>query len=241
MTGHLDSLTLDRLLLGSLPEAEARAARAHLVECADCAAQLAELEADQKRFEAHVFARTLPGLEQRAARPSPLAWLSRVRSLAVPAAATLALGLALFVGVGRPAPEPDLRIKGGPTFKVFALHGERVFQVQPGTRLAAGDRIRFVVESESPRWLLVASRDGAGKVSVYFPPEGGRSARVEAGRSELPGSIELDAAPGPERLFAWFSDAPLEASAVAAALAAGDPGRVGDAAPVELAFDKETK
>ncbi|HET9451957.1 MAG TPA: hypothetical protein VFO83_13795, partial [Aggregicoccus sp.] len=44
--------------------------------------------------------------------------------------------------------------------------------------------------------------------------------------AELPGSVVLDAAPGPERVFALFSDAPLAAGDVTRALEAlGSGGR----------------
>jgi hypothetical protein len=76
-------------------------------------------------------------------------------------------------------------------------------------------------------------------VSVYFPPEGGQSAPVGAGRSELPGSIELDDAPGPERLFAYFSEQPLPAAEVARALAAAPGAVVSGVKPLELSFAKE--
>ncbi|HEX4621578.1 MAG TPA: hypothetical protein VH208_08425, partial [Myxococcaceae bacterium] len=44
----------------------------------------------------------------------------------------------------------------------------------------------------------------------YFPYNGAQSAPLMENRQELPNSIELDGVTGPERLYAFFSDAPLQ-------------------------------
>lgn len=238
---HLSAMSLDRLLLGSMPAAEEQQSRAHLEACASCRQALEENRAARQHFEARLFARTLPAVEARLQRPGLLARLgSLLRSpkLLAPAGA---LALALLLLVPRPATDADLRIKGGPIFQLFALRQDSVLKVRPETRLAAGDRIRFVVEAPKAGFLLVASVDGAGKVSLYFPPEGAQSAAVGAGRTELPGSIELDDAPGPERLFAYFSDAPLPADEVTRALAAEPGAPVAGVVPLEASFGKERR
>ena len=58
------------------------------------------------------------------------------------------------------------------------------------------------------------SIDGAGTATVYYPYGGERSGPTSQEPSELPGSIVLDAAPGPERVFALVSAEPLEAAVV---------------------------
>jgi hypothetical protein len=90
--------------------------------------------------------------------------------------------------------------------------------VHDETALAPNDRIRFVVTSDRARFLMIASVDGAGNASIYFPYHGARSGPVAGERVELPGSIILDDAPGPERLFAVFSDEPISADVVRRAL-----------------------
>jgi hypothetical protein len=111
--------------------------------------------------------------------------------------------------------EPAVSAKGGPALHLYVRRGDRVFAAQPRVVLAPGDSVRFVVEPGGHRYLLVVSIDGAGKVSVYHPFEGAASAPLaSAPRVELPESIVLDRAPGPERIFALFSDAPLSAAAV---------------------------
>jgi hypothetical protein len=133
----------------------------------------------------------------------------------MPVVATLALLLWL-----RPrtevANEPAIAIKGGPSLRVFARRQGRVTAVRPRTTLHAGDEIRFAVEPAGLHYLIVASVDGAGKATVYFPYGGIASQPVSGGT--LPGSIVLDDAPGPERIFALFSRQPLAAAEVTGAL-----------------------
>jgi hypothetical protein len=120
--------------------------------------------------------------------------------------------------------EPSVAIKGGPSLRVFARHNGRVAVVRPRSALHAGDEIRFAVEPAGLRYLLVASVDGAGKATIYFP-YGGAVSQPVGGATELPGSIVLDDAPGPERVFALLSEQPLVAADVTGALV--DLGRRG--------------
>ncbi len=125
-----------------------------------------------------------------------------------------------------PVPEPSeaLGVKGNVgggrlAFKAFARRDERVFLVRDGERLAPGDAVRFAVEAPGFEYLLVASIDGAGTASVYFPFRGQASGRNRPEATfEVPGSIVLDAAPGPERVFAISSAGPIESTVVKAAL-----------------------
>jgi hypothetical protein len=108
---------------------------------------------------------------------------------------------------------------GGASFLAVARQGARVFPLPSAARLRPGDRIRFVVDPGPHRFLLVVSVDGAGGASVYHPFDGRESAPVIPHRRlEVPGSIVLDRAPGPERLFALYSDRPLTAGEVLPAL-----------------------
>jgi hypothetical protein len=131
-------------------------------------------------------------------------------------AMALAAGLLLMVVLrpGRPPQSPDLGIKGGPVLQVVARHGARVAPLRNGDLLAPGDELRFVALPAGQRFLLIMSIDGAGTVTVYQPFGGSQSSPIAGDRVELPGSIVLDAAPGPEHLVAFFSPVPIAASAV---------------------------
>jgi len=200
--GHVSALMLDALALDALDGATAARVQAHLAGCGACRDQQHAASEQRARFTHDVLPRGVPA---RRARRWP--WL------AVPGLA-LAAVLALLLLPPRPDRPPELAIKGDASWQVFANRDGRTFPVRDGSELAAGDRIRFVVYPARARYLLVVSIDGRGAAMIYYPYGGERSAAVEGDRVELPGSIELDAAPGPERIYALLSDTPIVASLV---------------------------
>ena len=187
---HLSALELDALALGA--HDDVTRANMHLDECARCRADRDAAAALRAQF-------SYPPLPKR--RRS---W----QWLAIP---VLAIVIALIIW---PRHEAVLGIKGGATWRVLAKRTDSTFMVRDEQELAAGDRIRFVVTPNGARYLIVASIDGAGNPSIYFPFDGAASGRIDGARFELPGSIVLDAAPGPERVFAILSDEPLTADVV---------------------------
>jgi hypothetical protein len=215
---HLSSLTLDALELGCLDQGSVEGAREHLGSCARCSGDLSVLRESRARFEADVFARTLPAVEARRARRRWV-WLF------APALAAAALGVTLVA-----QREPDVTAKGArPSCEVFARRGERVFVVKDGSALTPGDEIRFVVRPAGYRHVLVASVDAAAVTTVYAPYGEKKSLKLPSrtDRAELPGSVRLDATPGPERLYCLFSQQPIEAEPVLASLrqiGSGGPG-----------------
>ena len=223
---HLSSETLDLLMLASLEEGERQKARAHLNACGECQKRWTELEEDSQRFMKFVLPRTLPMVEERAAKVTFWDWVRRHGRVLYPAVALGAAGLLVMVvtpqlSESELAPEPVYQLKGGARVEVVAQQGEVQRPVTDETVLTEGDRIRFLVEPAGARFLLLASRDGEGAFSVYYPYGGAQSGALGEGFGELPGSIELDAAPGPETLFAIFSSEPVDASQVEAALREG--------------------
>jgi len=208
---HPSSLVIDALAANKLDDAEVKTARAHIADCARCRGDLANAEAAIAHFERSVLPRTLPALQAARRRRW---WL--LPSVLAPALAALAL----VWWIRKPVDDDSVRIKGGLTFQVFAnRHGE-VIPVRDGTHLDAGDSIRFVVGTGSAPYVMVASIDGAGHPSIYYPYEGESSGTATSEPSELPGSIVLDAANGPERVFALASATPLDAAMVTRVLAA---------------------
>jgi len=203
---HLSPMTLDALDLGCLDAPTETAARKHLEACARCAVEAAGLRAARARFEASVFARTLPAVERRRSARKHWPWLL--------ATALAALPLMVVFAVARP--EPDVTVKGNPFCEVFARRGARVFPVTDGSALAPGDEIRFVVHPAGRRHVLVASLDSRDTATIYAPFGAVQSAELDAGadRAELPGSVRLDSTPGPERLYCLFSGGPIESGPV---------------------------
>jgi hypothetical protein len=225
--GHLSSETIDLLLMSALTGDRQTEAKAHLDGCPLCQKRWSELNEDKARFEQFVFPRTVGKLESRLGAPSLADRLRTGWKMLVPAAgAVLAASLATVVWLGgreRSRTDDDLYIgvKGGPSLEVVALRPETgQFPVKASTVLHPRDKIRFVVNTAGARYLLIASRDGAGAFTVYHPFGAEQSGEVLPGRIELPRSVELDETVGNERLVAVFSDTPISAAQVKAALEA---------------------
>ena len=228
---HLTTLDLDRLGLTDLPPDDLQRLRqrvdAHAGRCARCTTRRSEHQAAVAHFRAAVLARTLPLI---ASRRRPLRARLWGVAIALPALAVALLVLTRqFDGwrvEGRRA--AVIGVKGDDLMQVFALHHSEapgggapsVVRVGNGQRLAPGDALRFVLYPSGLPYALIASVDGAGQVSVYFPFHGEESAAVD-GALVVPiaGSIVLDRAPGPERLFAIFSERPIAARLVRQLLA----------------------
>ena len=119
-----------------------------------------------------------------------------------------------------PARLPDVAPKGDATLSIFVARPEGTLAVSDGqTRLRAGDRIRFVLRPAGQRHAVIASLDGAGRATIYHPYGGAHSAPLPPGaRVDIPGSIRLDASPGPERVFAVLAVRPFPTAAVVQAL-----------------------
>ncbi len=224
--GHLSSETIDLLLLSALSAPESNEAKQHIDACENCRTRWRELNEDKQRFEQFVFARTLPKVEARVLAERlgfferfKLKFLLPVLGLAVAAAGVLSV-----MGPGTQTEDDAyVGIKGQPTFEVFAVRGEGgAFPVAPGAELQPKDRIRFVVNPAGAKYLLVASTDGAGVFSVYHPFGAQESQPVAEAKAklEVPGAVELDATLGAEHLVAVFSEEPLKAEEVEAALKA---------------------
>jgi hypothetical protein len=227
---HLSSFELDSLALGALSPAAAERAEAHLRGCPRCAVDRDQLAAARARFAQVVLPRTRERVLGRSATP----FWRRSRWWSLVPAAALAAGLLFFFGKpgARLGPgDPDILTKGGgASAAIFGQRDGGVFAVHEGERLRAGDAIRFVVAPGGLGYVIVGSADGAGHGTVYYPSDGATASAAVApdAKSELPGAVVLDDAPGPERVFVLFSRTPLDAAAVTAALS--DLARRGTAA-----------
>ena len=179
---------------------------------------------------------------------SGLGFAPRRRRLALfwrrlfPALLAPALAAAALLFYFHPA-KPTITAKGGPRLSIFARRADRVFGVRDGGTLRAGDRLRFVVSGAGHPFVLIASVDGAGRASIYYPPRSDASASLAKGSNELPGSVELDDVLGSERLYAVFSDSPMRAADVLRALS-GAPTDAASSLPADTLtfhFTKEAR
>ena len=201
---HPSDLAIARLLLGKASEQEARTAAAHAAGCHRCRAELEAAQSARRRFAEQVFPRTLPEIERRSGpRPRWRLWLGTL----VVAGAAAAI-LPFLVQPRLPLEDPAWQVKGHGALKVFGRRGDRVIAVEDGARLRPGDQIRFAVQPGDARFVLIGSVDGRGRASLYYSSA---AVGVDAGQVQLlPDSVVLDDAPGPERIFAVFSDRRVE-------------------------------
>ncbi|WP_163989035.1 DUF4384 domain-containing protein [Pyxidicoccus caerfyrddinensis] len=195
------------------------ATRDHVKSCAACSAQLDALTGGREAFlkarPADRFLRQLERREATAAR-APAPWR---RFLPVLAAVVPALVLVLVLGPKLIEDNPGVTWKGEAFRVVAARPGAEPTPLAPDSVVKAGDRLRFAYESPEAGHLLVLELDGRGGASVFHPFNGTTSAPLAAvQRDFLPGSVELDDAPGAEWLFAVFSPRPLQATPLLAQL-----------------------
>jgi hypothetical protein len=203
----------------SAGEPTPEATRAHVQACAACGAQLDALTAGRDAFlkarPADRFLRQVERREATAARePPPWRRLFPVLAALVPA-----LVVVLLVGPRLLEDDPGVIWKGDAFRVVAARPGAEAAPLSQDSTVKAGDRLRFAYESPEAGHLMVLELDGRGGASVFHPFDGTASAPLPAAQRDfLPGSVELDDAPGTEWLFAVFSPRPLQAAPLLAQL-----------------------
>lgn len=195
--GCPSDLKWDQWLGGEL-SAEPRELERHLASCEDCQRRWAELREAQERFarEAPPFAALRAGAQQRRGP-----WRAVVPALL--AAAVLSLA------IGQPWRRVDegsgTRTKGAVARLSWVVRrGGRVFAGDQEKRLRAGDALQFSVSAREPVYVALLGLDAGGRASVYYP-SAAQMRQLPAGNAQpLELAIELDAAPGEERFFAFF-------------------------------------
>jgi Domain of unknown function (DUF4384) len=213
---HTPRNVLEELAVGT---DVAPAARAHVAACERCQRRLDAISSAAKAYlasyPADAFARQVAARAQRAdraavaerERPPNIARRRLFGGLGVLAMAAGAIAL----WVRLPAPTPDaIRLKGGMTWSVFAKRGARAWPVVEGETLKPGDQLAFTYSLSQDRFLWMLGIDDAGTITQYGPEA--TPVRLARGQGRVPFAIELDARPGEERLFALFSQAPLDVS-----------------------------
>jgi hypothetical protein len=210
---HPSALQLDACEWKLAAEDQLVEVRQHVSSCLSCQEKLRTRRQWRQHFDSAVFPRSADRIGMRSTPRRGRIWL---------AAPALAAATIIVAIVSRRPPAQTVRelsVKGGPALEVFVRREDHAVRVNDGDVLRPRDRLRFVVDSAALRYLLIASVDGAGKVTVYFPFQGAASGPVgDPSRWQVPGSIELDDTPGPERIFALYSRTPISAESVARAL-----------------------
>lgn len=233
-TSPITRFTLERLLAGELPDAEAARVRAAVAAEPRLAHQLAALEADTQAFRAEVpYAGFRIEHERRAqARTQKRAggWL---RWLAAPSLA-VAMGAASLwlVGIKPEATGPSdgatiesTRSKGASVGLSYGVReGSTARPGIPGERLGAGAVVQLRYDAGAYSHMAVLTVTASGEVGVLYPVAGQVMASPPAGpAAALPFSLKLDGEPGAERFVAVYGNGPLSLDPVRAALAEAGP------------------
>lgn len=117
----------------------------------------------------------------------------------------------------RAIPTKGVRRKGHhphiPDFLVYRHRNKASELIHPKMSFRGKDLLGMQYNSRGFRYLLVILIDQKGEISWLYPSTPGSSTPItDAGR--LPGSVELDDAPGREKLMAFFSSQPLQVDEV---------------------------
>ena len=204
MSRPIPDALLERYLAGDLPEAKRQEIEALLAASPAEQARVDALRADSAAFfVAHPPAPLIAKLES--SRPSRR-WLS----LLMPAFGAVAALLVAIIYFVRQPTEDEYGVKGTIALSVFreAQTGQGEM-VPPGATLKPGDKVRFEVRAPKDGWVAVLSKDGAGRVTIYYPFGGTAAVRYQTSEAMLPGAIGLDETPGAETAWVLYGPRPF--------------------------------
>ena len=102
--------------------------------------------------------------------------------------------------------EPATRRKGELSLDFYVLRAGRSFEADSRTPLCAGDRLRFSYLVQDTGYFAILNRDGSGAVSAFYSD--GVSMAKSDGRTRhlIDESVELDATPGVEEIYAIYCE-----------------------------------
>jgi hypothetical protein len=171
--------------------------------------------------------------------PSQSAWsvlsqwlFGRGGRVVIAMAAIMMTAIALPSLTEKTTDQDVVRLKGSLNLTVHRARGGAVSSMQSGDVFKPGDRVRFTVTLAKRGQVMVLGRESSGVTYVAYPlKRSNRSVGHEAGRTDLPGSVKLDASLGREEFFGVFC--PLEFSPKDIIL--GDSGPQG---PEGCSFDR---
>ena len=195
---------------GDSEPAERDAIGRHIEMCQSCRAIWESFRRRREAFlEDHPSGPTFARLTAEADRR-----LNRRRQLMrlVPAVAAVTGFMVLAVILVWPSPPKySIRTKGDVSIRFHVLRDDQVEPGVSGEAYKEGDRIQFEYTSGANRYLFLVSLDDSGRVSNFNYQSSQTSVPIiPGGGLQLEGSIILDDSPYPERVFAIFSNRPLD-------------------------------
>jgi hypothetical protein len=181
--------------------------------CKHCQTELSALKRDNQAFLEQVnvaaqSARILDSLESRENRP----WFARFQFSQWVGALTLVVAMAFIVPAIFNSDRSVNRIKGENVgLQVYLNTEEEPQLITKGSELRDGDQIQFRYQARGYPFLMIVSVDGRQNITSLYPSVPGPSISVAPeGSHILAGSIILDDAIGFERIFAIYSESPLD-------------------------------
>lgn len=192
--------------------------RARQADPAELAERIEALRADNAAELATHPAR--PAIAQIEARVASARRRSAQRRYWLLGAVTTAAAVAVAILVLRPAAStqsaidaPEVtRVKGSTRLLAFRLVGDQVEKLDPDAVVHGGDLIQLRYNAGGQRYGLIASVDGAGAVTLHYPPTEDASTSLAPKTTALPHAYQLDDAPRFERFFFFTADAPIDVS-----------------------------
>jgi hypothetical protein len=213
MNACLSEFALDDLILNGDGGASHGAA-SHLQGCAACQHRYEERQAFLEQFErlqaGPLWRATRRGYERRR-------WSRRAFALGVPSGLAVACALVFLLHSGESPSGSYFGAKGAGALEIHCRRADRTFTLRPNDTVEPGDELRFVPRpvSSALHYVQVASIDGTHRYTPFYPSDlTASSLPLPSPGQPLDGSIRLDSAPGPERLFFVFSPVSLPAAEV---------------------------
>ena len=228
--GHLTELSLNRYIQGELERDVENAVRLHLETCARCSELYHNVLAfDEELRDSPLFAQ-IPDFEAAppsvtAAKPEPPLRTHRLAARRSrwgrkhafwTAAAALLIAVLAYAVLGEEANEllspttrsgeviDDIRIKGGGLgFQIHLKRASGSVELGAGSAVHPGDRLAFTVSPLDAGFMAIVGVDREHNAYICSPADG-VAVWVEEGRKsvQLPGSVEMDALLGKERILA---------------------------------------
>jgi hypothetical protein len=221
LTPHPSHYELECMSVQVLAPERVRALADHMAACAQCAAYLQELQAEQRalqqRLPAREFVRRITTTsnarsnEQQAEPGWPLlaalrAWLTPATlrvSLAIGCAAVLAIA-AVVAWYPRSGPE-QLRAMGSLQVTAYLQHHDRVTPVEHHAIAAPGDAVRFALALPQRGYVAIFFMDEQGALSWFVPAAPAIDALAAGpGETTIPGSARFDEGNTSMRVFVVY-------------------------------------
>jgi hypothetical protein len=229
----IDTLTLERYLLGELEDADISAVESALEKDPQLRERLKSLRRSNQEIMDEYTPEYVEGLVSQKLRrgagskAAPAAKKRALKPVLTSAFTLIALTTALFIARENGSPVREHTVLKGEQARLFLFKKgpSGPLPLKDGSAAAENDLIQISYRVPAGYCACVVSIDGRGRHTLHYPPEGAEPARSEGGEIFLPTSYQLDDAPGSEKFFLAASENPPDIKTVIqAALKAAEKG-----------------